>query len=96
MANIELDTTKTQNIASKFNDKINIYNNTMTNFFTKLCSVSGTDGARSGNDSVIFTNRVFEEKKVYEDFSILLSEFAKTIDESCDEIATAVARSRID
>lgn len=96
MANIELDTTKTQNIASKFNDKINVYNNTMTNFFTKLCSVSGTDGAWSGNDSVIFTNRVFEEKKVYEDFSILLSEFAKTIDESCDEIATAVARSRID
>ena len=96
MANIELDTTKTQNIASKFNDKINIYNNTMTNFFTKLCSVCGTDGAWSGNDSVMFTNRVFEEKKVHEDFSILLSEFAKTIDESCDEIATAVARSRID
>lgn len=95
MANIELDTTKTQNIASKFNDKINVYNNTMTNFFTKLCSVGGADGAWTGNDSVIFTNRVLEEKRIYEDFSVLLSEFAKTIDESCDEIATAVYRSRI-
>jgi hypothetical protein len=95
MANIELDTTKTQNIASKFNDKINVYNNTMTNFFTKLCSVGGADGAWTGNDSVIFTNRVLEEKRIYEDFSVLLSEFVKTIDESCDEIATAVSRSRI-
>lgn len=95
MANIELDTIKTQNIASKFNDKINVYNNTMTNFFTKLCSVGGADGAWTGNDSVIFTNRVLEEKRIYEDFSVLLSEFAKTIDESCDEIATAVSRSRI-
>ena len=95
MANIELDTTKTQNIASKFNDKINVYNNTMTNFFTKLCSVGGADGAWTGNDSVIFTNRILEEKRIYEDFSVLLSEFAKTIDESCDEIATAVSRSRI-
>lgn len=95
MANIELDTTKTQNIASKFNDKINVYNNTMTNFFTKLCSVGGADGAWTGNDSVIFTNRVLEEKRIYEDFSVLLSEFAKTIDESCDDIATAVSRSRI-
>ena len=34
-------------------------------------------------------------KRIYEDFSVLLSEFAKTIDESCDEIATAVSRSRI-
>lgn len=95
MANIELDTTKTQNIASKFNDKINVYNNTMTNFFTKLCSIGGADGAWTGNDSVIFTNRVLEEKRIYEDFSVLLSEFAKTIDESCDDIATAVSRSRI-
>jgi hypothetical protein len=95
MANIELDTMKTQNIASKFNDKINVYNNTMTNFFTKLCSIGGAEGAWTGDDSMKFVTRALEEKKVYEDFSVILTEFAKTIDESCDEIATAVARSRI-
>ena len=55
MANIELDTTKTQNIASKFNDKINIYNNSSSKgcgfvdkcpqplYFNKFCVKNTVD-----------------------------------------------------
>ena len=47
------------------------------------------------DEAMVVAISILEEKRVYEDFSVTLTEFAKTIDESCDEIATAVARSRI-